>query len=276
MKILLQDYVEKYANMLTGRDVSKLFEHLKNSTNRAEAARICDLERRTTFYWTDNKEIKLQTKKQVLQALLENDYLFTLDYLCEKTLELSNETVDLYLKSLYENAMDPDTDSSQFEKLMNSFFENRIKFSSLIGKSLLDVVSDMSKNLAEQATILNIHKPKMPLAIMNGEEIVEKLPFIIKMLPKNITEESIDNIERQLELPRGLIEFASDVREQTCIVQAVPTIAYKNTAQNNTTALVMQVSAIDTASSLRFGLTKPLDQGTSQTCLTVGQSRGFN
>jgi hypothetical protein len=261
---LLQDYAEKYANMLTGRDVSRLFDHLKSITSRSEAARICDLERRTTFYWDGNKEIKLQTKKQVLQALLEKDYLFTLNYLCERSFEISSETIDLYLKSIYENAMNADIAIEDFRKLFYTFYESRIKFSPLINSSMTDVVSDLLKNLDEQALLLNIPLPKMPLSIMNAEEMVEKLPFVIKMLPSQISESNFNYLEKQLNLPLDFIKFASHVRTEACLIEHPKIPIIENTALNPSNSLMYPISATDTANSLKYiGLMKTVNEGAS-------------
>ena len=274
---MLEDYAEKYANMLTGLDVSKLFEHLKNITNRSEAARICDLERRTTFYWAGNKEIKLQTKKQVLQALLEKDYLFTLKYLCEKSLDISNETVDLYLKSIYENAMNPDINVEDFRNLVNTFFESRVKYAPLISATINDVIFELSRNLEEQASVFNISIPNMPLSVMNGEEVVEKLPFVIKMLPNQISENSFEDLEKQLKLPLDFIKFASDIRTEICSIQPLKVPTYQNTALNPGSPFISPMSATDTVNTEGyFGLVKTQDEGASSIDgLTIAQTLSY-
>ena len=274
MQGLLQDYADKYATMLTGRDIAMLFEHLKNITSRSEAARICELERRTTYYWQDNKEMRFQTKRRVLQALLEKDYLFTLKYLCEKTFDISNETIDLYLKTIYENAMNPDIDPESFKKLVAEFYETRIKYAPSISASMNDIVSDLSRNLLEQATTLNVPIPKMPLATMTAEEVVNKLPYLIRTLPIGITENGLNQLEGQLNLPRDLIKLASDVKTEVCSNIESHGLSVENTALNPYGPEIIPIPILDNMSNTFYFLSaKVQNEGVSlNQGLTVGQS----
>ena len=99
---------------------------------------------------------------------------------------------------------------------------------------------------------------------MNVEEMVEKLPFVIKMLPNQISQNSFEDLEKQLNLPREFIKFASDIRMESCSVALFTDQTYQNTALNPDSSVTFPVSATDTANTLgHLQLIKTQNEGAS-------------
>jgi hypothetical protein len=248
----MQDYVDKYASLLNGRDVTILFNHLKEITSRSEAARLCDLERRTTFYWNDDREVRLFTKQKLLLAILEKDFLFTLRYLCERAFEVSSQTISLYLETLYENAMDPDLNSTEFEKLASEFRAIRIKYSPIINTTMTPTISYIFENLKKRSADLRIDFPSLPLSTMAGKDVVDILPHLIKRVPMSLNNNDLDQFAENFNINRELIKFASDIKIE--LFSTFPKhLALIEDSAYNPYQLQVEKSTLSNASPVKYG-----------------------
>jgi len=209
---MLKKFVNKYASLLDGRDVSKLFNHLRNKANRSEAARICKLERRTTYYWENNREVRLTTRKKVLRAILKKDFEFTIKYLLNRVNLSLYDVLSLYLGSIYEKAMNPRITSDQFEKLLKNFLEVRIQYSHLINPRVTPEILEMFSNLKETAKKLNVTIDPLPLSIMSVEEIKNLLPTMVKLIPAKTDERRLDEFSNNFNLPKDFVKFVVDIK----------------------------------------------------------------
>lgn len=210
--LLLDEFVERYASILNGRDINELFNHLRELSNRSEAARICDLERRTTYYWEDNKEVRLSTKQKVLRAILEKDFEYTVKYILTRIYNVSRDILELHLGTIYEKAMDPRIEPTQFQMLINEFREARIKYSPLVNSTITTEVSDMFENLRKRANELMVGFPSLPMSTMNVEEVKILLPQLMKVVPRSINNAALEEISKKFMFPREFVKFASDVK----------------------------------------------------------------
>ena len=74
---------DNYAGVLSKGDVIQLFNYLIMALegNRSEAARRVEVTYAATYGWKDAKYIKYNTKRKVLSANLDVDFLETIDFL---------------------------------------------------------------------------------------------------------------------------------------------------------------------------------------------------
>jgi hypothetical protein len=200
---------EKYANLLTLEDVVWLFELLEKATgNKADAAKICGLERKTTYGWEITKEIRLSTKKKVLAALVENLPQETLDFMAEKSVQASVDILRTYLSALYEKAM-TEKDATDFLRLASKFEEKKEKYAGLIADYLEIEVGNMSELFPEKAMELGVVFQPSPIRTVRLSEFSKFLPHVIKtvsMLDPNTPKVEIAKI---FNLPSEFVETLS-------------------------------------------------------------------
>lgn len=232
MTMLIQDLVEKYASILNGHDVNNLFTHLKELTSRSEAARLCDLERRTTYYWEDDREVRLSTKQKVLEAILEKDFLYTTKYLCERSFDISGRTIRLYLGTLYEKAMNPEIEATQFENLTDEFRKTIIEYSPMINSTMPYDVSQMLDLLKQRSTELDLDFADLPMSTMTIEDFTKILPHLIKIVPTAMDDDSLRDFSQEVHFSQDLVNFASNLRAMSISISARPSVFVPRTAFN--------------------------------------------
>jgi len=200
---------EKYANLLTQNDVVWLFELLEKVVgNKVEAAKICGLERKTTYGWEITQEIRLGTKKKVLAALIENLPEETLDFMTEKSVQASVDILRTYLFSLYEKAM-AQKDSTNFLRLASKFEQKKDKYSGLIVDHLEIEIGNMSELFPEKAGELGVFFQPSPLRTVKLSEFSKLLPYVIKTISMVDLSDPRVEIAKIFNLPSEFIENLS-------------------------------------------------------------------
>lgn len=201
--------VEKYANLLTLEDVVWLFELLEKAIgNKADAAKICRLERKTTYGWEITKEIKLSTKRKVLAALIENLPEETLDFLTEKGVQASIDILRNYLFTLYERAM-AQRDATDFLRLASKFEEKKEKYAGLITDYLEIEIGNMSELFPEKASELGVAFQPLPLRTVKFSEFSKLLPHVIRTISMLDTSTPKVEVAKIFNLPSEFIETLS-------------------------------------------------------------------
>jgi hypothetical protein len=169
---------EKYANLLSVEDVVWLFELLEKAVgNKVEAARICGLERKTTYDWETTKEARLSTKKKVLAALPEE----TLDFMTERSVQASVDILRTYLFAIYEKAMS-EKNATRFLRLASKFEDTKQKYNGMITDYLETEVGNMSELLPEKAEEIGVVFRPLPLQIVRLSEFTKILPNLMKTI----------------------------------------------------------------------------------------------
>lgn len=225
-------FVERYAGMLSGRDVSELFNRLTELLGSiAEAARVCEIERRTPYYWRpdESPEVRLRTKKKVLKALIERDFKFTLKFMIERSVEASRDMLRMYFGTIYERAMYPDISNRDFQRLLNEFRQLRIKYSGLIDSALAEELSDMFMNMKIEADNRDVDFPQLPLSTMTAEEVVRYLPRLTRLVPSDADDLTLNTLSRELNFPKELIKLASDLAPPSPTLQTTRIFPSANT-----------------------------------------------
>lgn len=206
--------VEKYANLLTHDDVIWLFKLLEKTIgNKVEAAKVCGLERKTTYGWEITKEIKLSTKKKVLAALIENLPEETLDFMTEKSIQASVDILRTYLFALYEKAMAQE-DPRSFLRLAAKFEEKKDKYSGLIVDHLEIEIGNMLELFPEKASELGVSFQPSPLRIVKLPEFARLLSHVIKTI--SMLDQSTPRVEiaKIFNLPSDFVEKLSEALRQ--------------------------------------------------------------
>lgn len=209
---MLDEFVEKYSSILNGRDVIELFGRLTELSSRAEASRICELERRTTYYWDEERAVRLVTKQKVLRAILEKDFDFAVKYLVSRVYTASSDMLELYLGTIYEKAMDAQINVEQFQKLIENFRKMRIEYSALINPRTNARIYQMFMTLQHRAKERNVNLPPLPMSTMDMEEISMFIPRLMKILPRSISNNDLINYSRKFNISQDFLKFVSDLK----------------------------------------------------------------
>jgi len=254
---------EKYANLLTLEDVVQLFKLLEKAIgNKAEAAKICGLERKTTYGWEIAKEIRLNTKKKVLAALIENLPEETLDFMTEKSVQASVDILRTYLFAIYEKAVD-ERNTSNFLRLTSKFEETRHKYASLIVDHLENEVGNMLELIPEKASELGVIFKPSPLNVVRLSEFSKLLlPSLIKaisMLRPYVPEGEIASI---FNIPHEFVQTLSTVLQEHYIAIRMPT---PMKIESTTAAtLGLQESLLSEAKRKKPWIEAPIGVGSSE------------
>jgi len=150
--------------------------------NKTEAAKICGLERKTTYGWESAKEIRLKTKKKVLAVSIENVTEETLDFLVKRSSEASADIVRIYLTALYEKSMDENITSSEFIRLTSKFDQIRQKYAGLVIDRIEVEVGNMLRHIIERADQLGTSFKPSPINTVKLREISLLMPNLIKTI----------------------------------------------------------------------------------------------
>lgn len=205
--------VEKYAHLLAMKDIVDLFQRLEETVgNKTEAARMCGLERKTTYGWKLTREIRLKTKKKILAALIENLTEETLDFIVQRSAEASADVLRIYLSALYEKTMDENMTVPEFIRLTSKFNQIKQKYAGLVVDRLQVEVGNMSRHIVERADELGISFRPSPIDIVKLTEFSMLIPNLIRTISAvgpytpddeigsifNIPKEFVDNLSTAL------------------------------------------------------------------------------
>ncbi len=214
---------EKYADLLTMEDVVELFKLLEKKVgNKVEAAKICGLERKTTYGWDTTKEIRLRTKKKVLTALIENLTEETLDFITERSVDTSADVLRTYLSALYERAMDEREDPLNFLRLASRFEETKQKYAGMIVDRLEVEVGNMSTLFPEKATELGTTFKVSPINVLKLSELSILVPSLIKTISSTYPYIPDSEIAKFFNLPSDFILTLSVALHENYIAIRTP------------------------------------------------------
>lgn len=178
--------VEKYAGMLTEQDVQRLFEMLalKLNGNRSEAARRCGLTGKTTYDWEKAGYVKLRTKKKVLEACLEIDFLGTIEYLLSQSTERTIDVLRATLSTIYADAIET-TSREEFVDLFDKFEKLKVKYRGLIKDQIEDEVSDMSRFLKKKALEFGMPIREISIEDLSTRQLLDAIQVVGRMYVEN-------------------------------------------------------------------------------------------
>lgn len=219
---MVSSLAERYAHLLDVEDVIDLFDNLAGIYNGIEGASArCGIARSTPYGWEEAEYIKLETKKKVLDASLNERPTETLDFLMKKSKEKTADLLLMYLSIIYQRALDESIDFEAFENLLNTFLTARRNHFGLISDEIEDDVNEMLTVLEEEAKkrditpspdTLNMIKPRYLLEIMPNvvSDIVQKKNLLAVSRKYNVPMEVPQALSMALEgvtIPRITLSF---------------------------------------------------------------------
>jgi len=183
---MFSSLVERHAYLLDVEDAIDLFDNLARIYHGIKGASArCGIARSTRYIWEEAEYIKLETKKKVLDASLNERPAETLDFLMKKSKENTADLLLMYLSIIYQRALDESIDSEAFENLLNTFLTARRNHFGLISDEIEDDVNEMlmvlegeakKRDITPSPDTLNMIKPRYLLEIMPNvvSDIVQK------------------------------------------------------------------------------------------------------
>ena len=203
----MHNYItEKFAGILTRDDTGYLFNTLteKLHGNRSEAARQCGLTGKTTYDWETAGYVKFNTKRKVLEACLNINFLSTIEYLLKRS---SGRTVDLlrtFLSEIYTEAIETNSQEN-FIDLLDKFHTLSTEYQWIINDRIKDEHADMLWILRQKALELNVPITPRSIDEISARELLENLPLISDIYRRNPQE--APNAIKTLNLPPQSVEL---------------------------------------------------------------------
>lgn len=205
-------HIGEYAGALTKDDVIDLFEILKESYSISEAARLCELKRKTIYDWEEVDYIKLKTKKKVLNTVINFQPEKTLEFLLKRFEENTADILYIYFTFIYEKAIVKESHKEVFKKFFDRFNEIKQEYSGLIHKRLGEEIGDLSQVFKETAINLGIPVPPLSLNEIKSTDIVEILPDVMRdLFSERYRGLTTSSIAKELNLPSELIDALFDI-----------------------------------------------------------------
>jgi len=171
--------VEKCAGILAEEDLKELFDILteKLEGNRSESARRCGLTGKATYDWERARYVKLVTKRKVLKACLETNFLGTVEYLLNRSSERTGDLLRTVLSTIYADAVEADS-REKFIASFDKFEVLRMKYRGFIRDQNEDEVSNMALFLESRALDFGIPLPEKLIDDLSVQELLGKIELI--------------------------------------------------------------------------------------------------
>jgi hypothetical protein len=209
--VLSESIAKKYADSLQGRDIRELFEELERIHGSiSKAAKACALERKTIYDWkrqavSDN--LRTRTKRKVVSALLEQLPEHTMRFMIDRMISRTRELLDIYLSTIYENAMRERT-PAEFLRIAQEFGKSNVKYGGLLAGSREVETSGMIDQLWHRAEEFGVKLDVPPRRVYGSFELERRLPEALALACR---------VDRPSEVP----ELASRLGLSPSIVQII-------------------------------------------------------
>lgn len=220
---------DKYAGMLTEEDVANLFNLLvtKLNNNRSEAARRCGLTSKATYDWEDTTYVKLGTKKKVLNTVLTETFLETIEYLLGRSADRSLDLLRTILSTLYANAIEAGS-QNDFVATLTRFETIQKRYQGMIRDGIHDEVADMLSLLRKRALDLGLPLRTKSISEFSVEELVDAIQIVGHLYIENPSEAEMF-AARDLGLPIDVLKPVIQTFGNLCFARQVQTSAIGET-----------------------------------------------
>jgi len=147
---------DKYAELLTKGDVIELFKLIENRFGTIKGAcKAIGIERKTFYDWKKPvKEIKIETKRKLLNFLLKEHPIDVLEFLTDRSVKRSTELLKLTLSTIYEHAIESDV--MKFQVLTSRFIDVISKYDKPLTDYIETEISDMITSLLRKSEKLGV------------------------------------------------------------------------------------------------------------------------
>ncbi len=178
-EIMSEYLAEKYAGILTEEDVNLLFNEIMKElgNNRSRAAKACRVTDKATYDWENAAYIKLGTKRKVLRASLENNFLNTVEFLLDKSKDRNLDLLETIFSTLYSDGLGAGT-KDEFNSKLRRFEQLKSINSGLIQDGLQKEVLEMSMALKVKAKEFGVIPKPVAIKDYSGEELLNMISLI--------------------------------------------------------------------------------------------------
>jgi hypothetical protein len=201
--------VDRYAGILTKYDIQALFEHLQECYgNRRKASAKLKLQRKTVYDWEKNtNDVKMLTKRKVLEASLSLDPDWTISFLVQKTSEDFKEILRRQLSGAYKKAMTRKK-REDFKESVSMF--NQIREGNRGALLDLDIrtMNHMINGINEKADKFGIAGVAQSTKTIPPEYLAERFKELVDVLGQRKL--SRTEIIKAFDLPPSFIESICD------------------------------------------------------------------
>lgn len=203
-----QYLVDRYAQSLTKYEVKTLFERLRERKGSVAAAtKDAEISRKTVYDWEDNSDdVKMATKRKILQASLETDMSGTTDFLIKKTTLDHSEILERYINTNLNKILNIAT-KEEFQQNVSQF-EKTLK--SHIG-ALFDIktlhIEEITEQINQKAHSLGTEEIPKDISLMSPQTLSQKLILLLEVFSMKTMFKN--EIAARLGLPKEFVERAS-------------------------------------------------------------------
>lgn len=202
-----QYLVDRYAQSLTKYEVKTLFERLRVEKGSVSAAtRDIELSRKTFYDWeSSSDDVKMSTKRKVLEANLEMDLDGTIDFLVKKTALDYNEILERYVNTTGDRILAIE-DQEEFNRELSRFTKSLKEHSGALTDIRTIHLKELFDTLNTKASSLSVDGIEMDLHFMNFEVISQKFIQLLEVLDMKTMFKN--EIASKLGLPKEFVEKA--------------------------------------------------------------------
>jgi hypothetical protein len=202
-----QYIVDRYAQSLTKYEVQTLFAELKEKSGSLSAAtRDAEITRKTVYDWENSSnDIKMDTKRKVLEASLESDLYGTMNFIVRKTEADYHEILERFINANIDKILSTD-DKKEFQSMV-SMFEKYLKLHS---GSIYDVktipIDEIVDLINRKAVSFSVREIERDINLFSPQVLSQKFIQLLEII--NMKSMFKNQIAEKLKLPEGFVARA--------------------------------------------------------------------
>jgi hypothetical protein len=202
-----QYIVDRYSQSLTKYEVQTLFAGLKEKSGSLSAAtRDAELTRKTVYDWeSSSSDIKMNTKRKVLETSLESDFYGTLEFIVKKTEADYNEILERYINTNISKILSTE-DKTEFQSLVSTFD----KYLKMHSGSIYDIktinIDEIIDLLNQKALSLGVRGIDRDISLFSPQILSQKFIQLLEII--NVKSMFKNEIAEKLKLPEEFIARA--------------------------------------------------------------------
>lgn len=206
--------LNKYAMILSASDVKQMFMLLtKIMGSKSKAARKCGIERTLIYDWTNETDMRLQTKIKVINVAIKKAPNETLSILLKRSKEVTVDVLRTLIRNLYKSTIHEDISQEQLKKQIAQILMIYEQNAGLILYQLEKQAEDILMNLKKKAEYMNVIFPERSLDLIKAKHLLELLPILTPIIESKAT--NIEDIAKDFYLPIEFIETLNAIMNPT-------------------------------------------------------------
>lgn len=202
-----QYILDRYSQSLTKYEVQALFAGLKEKSGSLSAAtRDIELTRKTVYDWENSSsDIKINTKRKVLEASLESDFYVTMEFIVKKIEADYNEILERYINTKISKILSTD-DKTEFQSLVSTFD----KYLKMHSGSIYDIktinIDEIIDLINQKALSLGVRGIDRYISLFSPQILSQKFIQLLEII--NMKNMFKNEIAERLKLPDEFIARA--------------------------------------------------------------------